>query len=266
LGWAILGGGGAVAAVGWIDDHGHVSPGLRLTVHAAAAGWALYWLGGVPSVALGSLELPLGAWGVLPGALVIVAVTNFYNFMDGIDGIAASGAVVACLAILVLAPGWTARPALPALLAGAALGFLAWNWEPAKIFMGDVGSGFLGFALGVMAFHSAAADGLPLVVTLGFLAVFLLDPTVTLLRRVLGRERWWTAHRKHGYQRAVRAGLSHRAVTTTVGALDAAFGLALYAGVERGRLLEAGLLVLAVFGGLYYALERASPMAVGDDP
>jgi Fuc2NAc and GlcNAc transferase len=157
--WA-LAGGLAVAGVGFADDRRSVSPALRLTVHFAAAFWALYWLGGLPPLRFGDRVLASGWLGYVLGTLGMVWAVNLFNFMDGLDGIAGSEAIFISLAgaCLSLFMGCALGVALTALLLGAACGgFLLWNWPPARIFLGDVGSGYLGYAIVVLA-NAAARD------------------------------------------------------------------------------------------------------------
>jgi Fuc2NAc and GlcNAc transferase len=213
--WAVGGGGLAVALVGFIDDHGHLSPRVRLAVHFAAVAWALYWLCGMPPLPVGGgyvLDGP--AWTAI-GAVGLVWLLNLYNFMDGIDGIAGVEAV--CVALGAMLLGGTASWAV---LAAAAGGFLALNWPPARLFMGDVGSGFLGFVLGVLAVDAAAWEQVPLASSAILLGVFLVDATVTLLRRWLNGERLSQAHRSHAYQRAARRFGGHRPVVLGVIAVN----------------------------------------------
>jgi Fuc2NAc and GlcNAc transferase len=218
---ALLGGGGIVAAAGFADDRRHIPVALRLPLHLLAAVWALYWLGGWPRLDLGFAHLAWGVGGYAIGALGLVWLLNLYNFMDGIDGLAASEAVFVAAAGAALAFEAGASPVAPLLLAAAAGGFLALNWPPARIFMGDVGSGFLGYALGVLALASAAAKPTLPWAWLILLGVFVVDATMTFARRLLRGERWWTAHRSHAYQRAARAHGGHLQVTSAVLAIDA---------------------------------------------
>lgn len=196
---ALLGGGGAVACIGWLDDRRGLSARLRFAVHCLAALWALLWVG--------------APGGLFPGAgyafffLAIVWILNLYNFMDGIDGIAAGEAVVVGFCGAVLCGGTAGALCLP--VAGASLGFLYWNWPRAKIFMGDVGSGFLGFAF-ALAWVADAGEGFFVLPIL--LGCFLVDATLTLAWRVFRREKWWKAHRLHVYQ-TYAAAYGHRAVT-----------------------------------------------------
>jgi UDP-N-acetylmuramyl pentapeptide phosphotransferase/UDP-N-acetylglucosamine-1-phosphate transferase len=159
--------------------------------------------------------LALGWFGLIMTFVWIVGLTNAYNFMDGIDGIAGGQAVVAGLGWTLL--GWLDHQPLVAalglLLAASSLGFLGHNWPPARIFMGDVGSAFLGFTLAVLPV--VAAQHNPRLAWAGVLLVwpFVFDAAFTFLRRLRKRENVFAAHRSHLYQRLVIAGYSHRFVT-----------------------------------------------------
>jgi len=216
---ALIGGGTAVAVVGFLDDHHRVAAGIRLTVHACAALWALICLGGLPPLAIGHSVVYLGWVGHGLALLGIVWTLNLFNFMDGIDGIAGSEAVfIVCSgALLSLVHGQSAEILVLGLTFGAAaLGFLLWNWPPATIFMGDVGSGYLGYVISVMAVAAARDNPAAVWIWLILGGVFFVDATVTLLRRAIRRERLHEAHRCHAYQRLARQWGSHRRVTITV--------------------------------------------------
>lgn len=219
---ALFGGGGLVAMVGLLDDHGHVPALWRLLVHFLAAAWGLYWLGGLPAIQLDDTRFALGWLGVLIGLLYLVWLLNLYNFMDGIDGIAAIEAVTTCLAaalICLLLDDWQlAVP--PLLLAAAAGGFLLWNFPSAKIFMGDAGSGFLGMALGLLSLLMAWVQPQLLFSWLILLGIFLVDSSVTLFRRFLRGEKLHKAHRSHAYQHAARAFGRHLPVTIAVAVIN----------------------------------------------
>lgn len=255
-GAALLGGGLLVAGVGWLDDRRSLSSRTRAAVHFLAAFWALAWLGGIPTLSLGAVQVELGPAGYLLGALGVVWLINLYNFMDGIDGLAGGEAVlVGGLAGALLWLG--ADPTLAGitwLLAASAAGFLLWNWAPARIFMGDVGSGFLGYTFAVLAVASEQRGTLPLLVWCLLLAVFLVDATATLARRLAQGERWYEAHRSHAYQRAVQAGHPHARVVLVVAALDLALGGLAWAAVREPVLLPAALVVAA--GGLLLGWRR----------
>lgn len=214
-----LAGGLLVAAVGFWDDHGHLSARWRIVAHLAAATWVLYWMGGFGTIVLNGQAMTLGWLGHVLAVIFVVWMLNLFNFMDGIDGIAgAETAFVAAAGAFLLLLGKEAgmHALLLWALVSAVTGFLIWNWPPAKIFMGDVGSGFVGFTLGTMALMTAAANELSLVVWMILAGVFLVDATFTLSRRVLTRQRWYAAHRSHAYQHAAVLLASHKAVTLAV--------------------------------------------------
>ena len=216
---ALIGGGTAVAGVGFLDDHHRVPAGIRLTVHVAAALWALICLGGLPPLAIGHQLFDLGWAGHALALLAIVWTLNLFNFMDGIDGIAASeGVFIACSGALLSLVYGQASDALAAGMAfgAASLGFLLWNWPPATIFMGDVGSGYLGYVIAVMAVAATRDNPAAVWIWLILGGVFFVDATVTLLRRAVRRERLHEAHRCHAYQRLAQRWGSHRRITVAV--------------------------------------------------
>jgi Fuc2NAc and GlcNAc transferase len=222
LAWAALIGGGLVAATGFLDDRGHVHPALRLAAHFAAAGVVLVALGGLPPLPVFGGVLDLGWPGQLLAAVYIVWLINLTNFMDGTDGIAAVQGVTVpagAAAAYVLAGSPTGAVVGPLLLSAAALGFLPWNWAPARIFMGDVGSGFLGLAFGALSIHAAWVDGPLFWVWVILMGVFVVDATTTLVRRVARGETFHEAHRSHAYQHAARR-YSHRTVATVTAAVN----------------------------------------------
>ena len=231
-GWAVLCGAGllapasltaaagmiGLAAVSWIDDMRSLSPALRLLAQLAAVAVGMWVL---PGGAIFQGWLPAGLDAVA-GAVIWVWFVNLFNFMDGIDGIDGSEAAAIGVGLVLIAGFGLGRDpgiaALGAVIAAAALGFLVWNWAPAKIFIGDVGSVPLGYVLGFLLLELAkrgwwkAALILPL--------YFLADASLTLLRRLLRGERVWQAHREHFYQRAVQRGLGHAAVVLRVVVAD----------------------------------------------
>ena len=229
-----------VAAVGWIDDHRPLSPWLRLAVHAlaaallAAAAWSL----------AGDALLALAAF-VLGMVLV-----NAWNFMDGIDGLAASQAVIVAAAYGAVAGGAAGLVGLA--LAAACAGFLPWNFPRARIFLGDVGSGALGHALAALAVLAAAARpepaGWPLLL-LPPLAM-LVDTALTLLRRMVRGERWWTPHVSHAYQRLARRAGRHWPVTAAYAVFTAVLSVVAVAGLLGSRMPLAFNMALLLTAGL----------------
>ena len=226
LGWpsviGLFGGGAWVAIVGFLDDHGHIAARWRLLAHFIGAGWVLAWLPALPQLALAGYNLDLGLVGYGLAALMLVWLLNLYNFMDGIDGIASIEAITVCVggALLYALIGIPMLAAAPLLLAACVGGFLVWNFPPARIFMGDAGSGFLGLILGGMTLQAAWATPQLLWSWLILLGVFIVDATFTLLRRLLRGDRVYEAHRSHAYQYASRHYGAHLPVTLAVLAIN----------------------------------------------
>ena len=226
----------AIAGVSWIDDIRSLPNRVRFAVHLACAVAAVAAVGPVRQVSLGSfgsLDFGAAAWPLT--LLWIVGLTNAFNFMDGIDGIAGITAAVAGAAIAAVAvvAGRPTTGGVAAAFAAAAVGFLLRNWQPARIFMGDVGSAFCGFLLAVLPLALPAPVG-PLAVAVAVAALwpFIFDTAFTIVRRLRRRENIFQAHRSHLYQRLVIAGWSHRAVASLYGGL---------------ALLTAGLAVVPLF-------------------
>lgn len=212
---SLLGGGTIIAAVGWLDDRKNLSARIRLLVHALAVLWALLNSGGLPSLSLGQYNVPLGIFGYFLSLLGGIWLINLYNFMDGIDGLAAGEAVlVATAAGLLLLEDPVALPLL--VLSAGTFGFLILNWSPAKVFMGDAGSGFLGYAFFVFALFTEKTGTLPILSWAILLSVFVVDATMTLFKRFVERKRLSEPHRDHLYQQFIRKGYPHWAVSSTV--------------------------------------------------
>lgn len=201
-----LGGLTLVAAIGWLDDHRPLPAVARLLVHVAAA--ATF------AMAVWSATAHPGL--VLLAFLAPLVLTNVWNFMDGINGIAATQAVVvAGFLSLALTGVWLT---LALVTVAATWAFVPFNFPRAKVFMGDVGSGALGFALGALlavaawrVIEAAPSGSSAMLLALPFSA-FLVDTTLTLTRRMLRGERWWAPHTQHAYQGAARR-LGHGRVT-----------------------------------------------------
>ena len=219
---ALLGGGGVIAVIGFIDDHGHIAARWRLLGHFSAAAWGIFWLGGMAPVVLFGLRLDAQWIVVILGALYLVWMLNLYNFMDGIDGIASVEAITVCLGACAIYwfTGYSALILPPMMLALATVGFLFWNFPPARIFMGDAGSGFIGFMLGLLSLMAAWAAPELLWVWIILLGVFIVDATFTLGRRLSRGEKVYEAHRSHAYQFASRKAGKHLPVTIAVGLVN----------------------------------------------
>jgi Fuc2NAc and GlcNAc transferase len=219
--YALLGGGFLVAVIGFADDHGHIPARWRLIGHFLAGCWALYWLGGLAPLEIFNTRIDLGWAGRLFALMYLVWMLNLYNFMDGIDGIAGVEAVTVCAGAAFLY--WMRgepQACGPVLLACSVLGFLCWNYPPAKIFMGDAGSGFLGITFGIFALQAAWISSNLFFAWLILLGVFIVDATLTLARRFLRGEKVYEAHRSHAYQFASRYYGRHLPVTLATGIIN----------------------------------------------
>jgi Fuc2NAc and GlcNAc transferase len=220
---ALIFSGSAIAVVGYFDDLYDVKASTRFFVHLAAATLFVFILGGYSSS-------QLARWGfqqpwMMPviSVLVLVWSTNLFNFMDGIDGIAGSECLFVAAAAALLNSLNKGDPGITAVLcclSAASLGFLFWNWPPARIFMGDVGSGFLGFIVCACLMLASEEGGLPIEVLPILGGVFLIDTTTTLIRRMVQGDRWLEPHRTHAYQWLARKRGGHRPVTLLVIAVN----------------------------------------------
>lgn len=246
--YGFVGSGAAVALIGFMDDQGHVSPVLRLMVHGCAVIWGLYWLGGDLQLAIFGHVLELHWLGYLLLVVILVWILNLYNFMDGIDGIAASEAIfIAVSGLLFTSFAEDSSLQLVAiLLIGATAGFLFWNWPPAKIFMGDVGSGFLGVVLGFYAYSLSLNGVVSFWSWLIVFGVFWVDATYTLLHRILNRAAWYEAHRSHAYQHAAMR-WGHLKVTVVVSLINFLWLLPIAYLANIHRALGGELTLLALF-------------------
>ena len=257
LGWpeffAYLSGTVLIAIISWFDDLKKLPSLMRFAIHSLGAFLILAFIGYWQVFEIPILGQIMLVWlGIPVTFLWITGLTNAYNFMDGIDGIAGGQGVVAGMGWAIL--GWLlVQPVLTVLgilLAAASLGFLLHNWHPAKIFMGDVGSAFLGFTFAVLPLIIKDKPEAPV---WGFLLVwpFVFDAAYTFLRRLLRKEAVFLAHRSHLYQRLVITGLSHQAVSSyyivmSLAGLVCAVGLVkAWPGAEIGTLLV--IISLSIF-------------------
>lgn len=219
---AMAGSGLLIAVIGFIDDHNHIAARWRLLGHFVAASWGLFWLGGLAPLSVFGVPVDLGILGSIFATIYLVWILNLYNFMDGIDGIASIEAICVCGgAVLIYAlTGHQNMVWMPLALAAAVTGFLFWNFPPARIFMGDAGSGFLGVSLGLLSLQAAWVSSSLLYCWLILLGVFIVDATVTLIRRLVRGDKVYEAHRSHAYQFASRRFGNHICVTAAVGVIN----------------------------------------------
>jgi Fuc2NAc and GlcNAc transferase len=246
----------AMFLLGFYDDLRNLSPLFRFLVQFVSALLLLFFLAPLlPGISLWKWVLPRWAW-VVPAAFGVVWMLNLYNFMDGIDGLAGGEAALASsFFFLVFAwydqSGWAVANLV---VAAASMGFLVYNWPPAKIFMGDGGSAFLGAFYGMQSVVAALSTPVPFLVLVLPFANFILDTTVTLLRRIYKGERWYQPHRSHYYQRMTNSGMSHAKVTwwelSFVGMSCIAALLYLRSGFSGRIAIVSSVVIVAVIGML----------------
>lgn len=257
-----------IALVGFWDDIRSLGARIRLLTHVIAAIVATAAIGAIDAVmfAMGtSIDLK---WLAFPLTVMwIVGLTNAYNFMDGIDGIAASQALIAALA-------WTIVGSLSAnsflliigiAVAGGSAGFLWHNWPPARIFMGDVGSGFLGFTFAILTLVAARTEPRAVIAGILFVWPFVFDTVFTFARRLYRGENVFHAHRSHLYQRLVIAGASHKSVTTiyaTLSCICALAGILVYQGRPGASALPPAVAVGTALA-IYLMVRRSEKHRAG---
>lgn len=194
-----------ISVIGLVDDVITISPKVRLFVHVASAATALIFLGGLIGIDIGFINLSVPFLFSIIAVVGIVWFTNLFNFLDGIDGYISTEVIFigfGAFFVLGVFP--------PMVLAVVTAGFLVWNWQPAKIFMGDVGSTLLGFTMGVFAVHYQNSGDSSIVIWLMLTSLFWFDASLTLYRRWRNGETLSKAHKKHAYQRIVQSGFSHQ--------------------------------------------------------
>ncbi len=212
-------GGILISGIGMLDDYKPLPALWRLAIHILAFGLAFYLLGTISNISLGKVNVQVTWIGNIFFFIGFVWFLNLFNFMDGIDGMAGIEAVstLGCGTVILYLLNGSSSEYFPLIILGAAIcGFLIWNWPPAKIFMGDVGSGFLGYIIGVFVLQTTANEIITLWSWLILFGVFLIDASVTLFVRFFHFEKVYQAHCSHAYQRAARKYKSHKKVTITV--------------------------------------------------
>jgi UDP-N-acetylmuramyl pentapeptide phosphotransferase/UDP-N-acetylglucosamine-1-phosphate transferase len=247
----VMGCAAVLAIVSAADDLRSLPAALRLAAHFTAAAVAVIVL------------VPDAHWPLVASALAVLAIawmTNLYNFMDGSDGLAGGMAVIgfgAC-AIAASQADVTTLAIACAALASAAAGFLAWNFPPARVFLGDAGSIPLGFLAGALGLAGCLAGAWPAWFPVLVFSPFIVDATVTFLRRAVLREPGWRAHRSHWYQRLVLAGWSHRRMALTAYALMATAAASALVARPAGELVQCGIMAVWVVAwtALSWTIER----------
>ncbi|MFY4860044.1 MraY family glycosyltransferase [Aliarcobacter butzleri] len=197
-----------ISIVSFFDDIYELSPKLRLLIQALVAISGLYFLGGFETLTFGIFDIQNSIFTNIFAFFMIIWFINLYNFLDGINGYAGSEALFLAVAGFILFGGNHFL-----VLAVAVLGFLYWNWNKAKIFMGDVGSTLLGYNVAIFTIYYANQEPTNFWIWIILFSVYWFDATLTLIRRKLNKERLSQAHKKHAYQRLTQAGWSHYKVT-----------------------------------------------------
>jgi glycosyltransferase WbpL len=216
--WILYVSGTLIIGAGLIDDLAHLSARTRFLIHILAALVIVFWIGNELTIVFPqavNVTGPVAFFGIV---VFVVWNVNAYNFMDGIDGLAAAQAVVVGLVAGGIAwfNGNSPLAYTWILVAAASAGFLRWNWMPAKIFMGDLCSGFLGITFAVLALWGKLTETVPTTAFLILMAIFYTDPALTVLNRLFAGKNIFEAHRDFAFHHAVRKGHSHGKVTTVI--------------------------------------------------
>jgi Fuc2NAc and GlcNAc transferase len=200
-----------VSIIGLIDDYKNLPILIRAIGYIVAIMISLKYIGELTSVEVNNNSLYLGYSGYIFSVLFVFWLTNLYNFMDGTDGFA--GIQTICVSmfigVILYLSGHMSLAIILFCVASSTIGFLYWNWAPAKIFMGDVGSCTLGFLFGLLAIYMEKNGIISIVVWIILLAPFIGDATFTLFKRIINREKWYEAHNSHAYQKLYQLGISH---------------------------------------------------------
>jgi UDP-GlcNAc:undecaprenyl-phosphate GlcNAc-1-phosphate transferase len=250
-----------LAVISALDDVRSLPIAVRLPAHFAAAAVAILAIA-APQPARAGLAAVESAVAIL----AIVWMTNLYNFMDGSDGLAGGMTLAGfgtMAAAAAAAGAWPLALACAA-VASASVGFLAFNWPPARVFLGDAGSVPLGFLAATLGLHGALTGAWPLALPLVAFSPFIADASVTIARRMLRGERFWRAHRSHYYQRLVLAGWSRGRLAWSAYALMAAAGVSAYASRTAEPRVQFAIIAgwLALYAALFLAIDkRLKPVA-----
>jgi UDP-N-acetylmuramyl pentapeptide phosphotransferase/UDP-N-acetylglucosamine-1-phosphate transferase len=259
--------GAIVAWLGWRDDVESLSPQTRFAVQGIVAAISIFGLGYFKVVTIPMFgDLQLGVIGIIITFLWIIGLTNAYNFMDGIDGLAGGVALSAGIGWMWLSSNMHNTLAFWVALAIAAssLGFLGHNWSPAKIFMGDVGSTFLGYSFAVLPLISADKSGDALMIGTLLMWTFIMDAGVTFIQRLIKRENVFAGHRSHLYQRLIDAGYKHETISSLYILLTLLAGILSFAWSQGNQtappLIFLGLPLIWIVLSVYAARLRSAAL------
>jgi UDP-GlcNAc:undecaprenyl-phosphate/decaprenyl-phosphate GlcNAc-1-phosphate transferase len=255
-------GGLFIAGISFLDDLYSLKNSIRFAVQGMVAVFTIYFIGSLQNISVPFIgEISTGWFGPVIAFIWLTGLTNVYNFMDGIDGIAAGQAIISGIGWLIV--GYLVNDLFIIVVALAllstSLGFIIHNWQPARIFMGDVGSAFIGFSFAFLALYASLLDAKLFIVGVVFVWPFVFDGAFTLFRRLIKRENIFQAHRSHIYQRLVIAGCSHRFVSTLYGVLamgGVIIALTIYAGNAIIQVISIIVLMLLCAFLLLFVLRR----------
>lgn len=247
-----------LALVSAADDAESLPVATRLAVHLGAATFAV--------ATIGPPAWSAGAGALLAAFAAVLAITwmaNLFNFMDGSDGLSGGMAAIGFAALAVAAHRANASDlaAAAAAVSAASLAFLAFNFPPARVFMGDAGSVPLGFLAGTLGWQGVAREVWPAWLPVLVFSPFIVDATVTLLRRLAAGEKIWKAHRSHCYQRLILGGWSHRRLALTAWSLMVAAGASALVARDRTGMMQGGILLawVLVYLAIIVAIDHRHP-------
>ena len=260
----------AWAGLSWRDDQYDLSPRLRLSFQVLFALASIVAFGYVTELEYGSGQfINLAYWGAILTFLGIVWMANLYNFMDGMDGLASSQTIVAAttLAFWFYQVGDQPLAIVCLILASASYGFILWNWQPAKVFLGDVGSISIGAFFAVLLVYANTRYAIPVLSLVALFGVFVFDASLTLLRRAIRGEKIWLPHRSHLYQRLAGLAFPHaRIVIVQIVLMLCCSTLATISVIDHAKLPTAlliELIILVLAGGVVTILERFTEKTSG---
>lgn len=244
-----------VAIVSLLDDLSTISQWIRLIVQILSAAAALFFLGGLSKVDCGFFVFAQPVLLNIICVFGIVWFTNLFNFIDGIDGYLGSEVLFVCISVFLLS-GFE----ISLFLAAATAGFLFLNWQPAKIFMGDLGSSILGFTIAIFAIYCQNIGKSSIILWLMLTSVFWFDATITLFRRVVIKENIFKAHKNHAYQRIVQYGFSHQRTVISAMAINCIiFILAFLTILFPEHILLFFFLNMSLLSFVLYLVDRRFP-------
>ena len=254
---ALIIGGILITAIGFADDLRGISARWRFLIHLVAVIISLWMLQTLPEIQFLGFELESRYVSFVLLSLSLLWVINLFNFMDGIDGIA--GVEVICAsasgALILITKGAHDWSLILGFLGASTAGFLVWNWPPARVFMGDACSGFVGFTLGMLAIASSADGIINVWSWLILFGIFVVDATTTLVTRILRGERWFEAHRSHAYQILSRRFNSHGKVSVGVLLINAVWLLPFAVLATEYPYWAAAICCVALFPLLFVAIR-----------